>query len=159
MDIDVSKFMDITDMPGVEGEDVVVYQPLELVDVDSNPNNRAVDLEDDYTVVRKNLHYQQQMIFDAAKIFLETAKNADSPRHMEVFATLMGQMTTTNKEILKLHGEMKNITNEQTNVQKSGEGNGNVNIQNAQVFLGSPSDLMDEVGDAFEMKNSTVSTQ
>jgi hypothetical protein len=156
--LDMNELLNITDLPGVDGEELVVYEPLELTTVDSNPQNRTVDLEEDYTVVRKNLHFQQQMIFDAAKIFLETAKNADSPRHMEVFSTLMGQMTNTNKEILKLHREMKDITNEQTNVSKDQPAPGSVNIQNAQVFLGGPSDLMDQEGDAFDAANKVVAT-
>jgi hypothetical protein len=65
----------------------------------------------------------------------------------------MGQMTNTNKELLKLHNEMKNITNEQTNVSKGDQPSGNqVNIQNAQVFLGGPADLMEQEGDAFDAK-------
>lgn len=148
----MTELLDLTDLPGVDGEEVVVYKPLELIEVESNPQNRTPDLEDDYTIVRKNMHFQQQMLMDAAKIFLETAKNADSPRHMEVFSTLMGQMTNTNKEILKLHKEMKDITSEQVSVNKGngGEGSGNLNIQNAQVFFGSPTELMGEIGDAFE---------
>lgn len=146
--LDISKLLDITDLPGISGEEIPVYEKLELVEVKSNPQNRTPDLEDDYGVVRKNMHFQQQMLMDAAKIFLETAKNADSPRHMEVFATLMGQMTTTNKEILKLHKEMKDITAEQVGTKNTQQPQ--MNIENATVFLGSPSDLMDEVGDSYE---------
>lgn len=153
----MSELLDVTDLPGMEGEEVVVYQPLQLKPVDSNPTNRTPDLESDYSVVRKNLHFQQQMLMDAAKIFLETAKNADSPRHMEVFATLMGQMTTTNKEILKLHKEMKDITSETITAGKGGTPDGGaININNAQVFVGGPTELMDQIGDAFETKNKSV---
>lgn len=144
-DLDMSKLLDLTAMPGFEGEEVVVYEPLELVEVKSNPNDRKPDLEDDYAVVRKNMHFQSQMLMDAAKIFLETAKNADSPRHMEVFSTLIGQLTNTSKELLKVHKEMKDITDEKTTTK----GSGDVSIQNAQVFMGSPTDLMDQFGDAF----------
>lgn len=146
--LDISKMMDIGDLPGLTGEEVQVYQPLALVDVESNPKDRSVDLEDDYSGVRRNLNYQQQMLMDAAKIFLETAKNADSPRHMEVFATLMGQMTTTNKEILKLHKEMKEITAE--NVGTKNNGGQGMNIENANIYVGSPTDMMDELGDSYE---------
>lgn len=146
--LDMAKLLDITELPGITGEEVQVYEKLELVEVESHPQNRTPDLEDDYGVVRKNLHFQQQMLMDAGRIFLETAKNADSPRHMEVFATLMGQMTTTNKEILKLHKEMKEITAEQ--VGTKAQPNSSMNIQNATVFVGSPSDMMDEYGDAYE---------
>lgn len=151
-DINIAQLLDITDLPGIDGESVEVYEPLQLIDVQSNPQNRTPDLEDDYMAVRRNMHHQSQMLMDAAKIFLETAKNADSPRHMEVFATLMGQMTTSNKEILKLHKEMKDITNEETKT-KNGAPQG-MNIQNATIFTGSPSDLMDEVGDCYEAQEA-----
>lgn len=159
----MAEILDVTELPGLDGEELVVYKPLELKEIESNATNRAPDLESDYGVVRKNLHFQQQMLMDAAKIFLETAKNADSPRHMEVFATLMGQMTTTNKEILKLHKEMKDITSETITASKTGNGGDGtqpqLNINNAQVFLGSPNDLMGEIGDAFEAKQKLVSEQ
>ena len=147
-ELDINKLMDITDLPRIAGEEVTAYEPLVLKEVESNPNNRTPDLEDDYSVVRKNLHFQQQMLMDAGKIFLEAAKNAESPRHMEVFATLMGQMTTTNKELLKLHKEMKEITAEQ--IGTKGGTPSQTNIENATIFMGSPADLMDEVGDSYE---------
>lgn len=147
--LDITKMMDIGDLPGLTGEEIQVYQPLELVPVESNPQNRAPDLENDYTLVRRNMHYQQQMILDAAKIFLETAKNADSPRHMEVFATLMSQMTNGNKELLKLHKEMKDITAENVGT-KGGNQNSGMNIENANIYVGSPTDMMDELGDSYE---------
>lgn len=151
--LDINKLLDVSDLPGFNGEEIPVYEKLELVEVKSNPQNRTPDLEDDYGVVRKNMHFQQQMLLDAAQIFLESAKNADSPRHMEVFATLMGQMTTTNKEILRLHKEMKEITAEQVGT-KGAAPTGQTNIQNATIFMGSPTDLMDEVGDAYEAQEA-----
>ncbi|AXY82729.1 terminase DNA packaging enzyme small subunit [Acinetobacter phage KARL-1] len=154
MDI-MQQILDCTDLPGMEGEELVVYQPLVLEEVQSNPTNRTPDLESDYAIVRKNLHFQQQMLMDAAKIFLETAKNADSPRHMEVFSTLMGQMTSTNKEILKVHKEMKDITNESVTATKPKE-TGSVNIETAQVFVGGPAEIMERYGDAFETKTRNL---
>ncbi|QPB12430.1 terminase small subunit [Providencia phage PSTCR6] len=153
-EFDVTKLLDLSDLPGIEGEEIAVYEPLELQEVSSNPTNRKPDLEDDYSIVRRNMHYQSQMLLDAAKIFLETAKNADSPRHMEVFATLMGQMTSTNKEMLKLHKEMKDITNETTSTKGETPA---MNITNANVFMGSPADMLEEYGDTYEAndKNGT----
>lgn len=72
---------------------------------------------------------------------------------MEVFATLMGQMTTTNREILKLHKDMKDITSEQVGT-KGAIPTGQMNIQNATVFMGSPTELMDEIGDAYEAQEA-----
>lgn len=146
---DASALMDISDIPGFNDTDnVPVYEPLVLSEVVSNPNNRIPDLEDDYTIVRRNMHHQAEMLMDAAKIMLETSKNSDSPRHMEVFATLMGQVTATNKEMLRVHKEMKEITNETTATNKTGITN---NIENA-VFMGSPSDMLEEFGDTYDVR-------
>lgn len=146
-ELDLTKLMDISDLPNIEGEEVLVYPPLVLEKVESNPNNRQPDLEADYSLARQTLHNQQQMIMDAAKIFLETAKNADSPRHMEVFATLMSQVTNSSKELLKLHKEMKDITNETTATK-----GGSVNIENANIVMGSPTEMLEQYGDSYEAK-------
>lgn len=146
--LDMSELLDIKDLPGIDGETIPVYEPLELVEVKSNPNNRSIDLEEDYAAVRRNAHFQQQMLMDAAKIFLETAKNADSPRHMEVFSGLMGQMSQNNKDLLKIHKEMKEITTENIKTAPAPIQATQMNIKNAQVFLGSTNDLMDELEDA-----------
>lgn len=146
-DLDMSVLTDISQMPGYNGEEIKVYEPLELVDVESNANNRAPDLEADYVLVRKQMHYQSQMLFDISKIALENAKNSDSPRYIEVFATLMNQVSNTHKDLLRLHKDMKDITDEKTTTK--GQGGGELNINNAQVFVGSPTDMMDKFGDAF----------
>ncbi|WJZ28061.1 terminase small subunit [Serratia phage 92A1] len=144
---DAQALMDISDIPGFNTDETPVYEPLVLSEVVSNPNDRKPDLEDDYIIVRRNMHHQAEMLMDAAKVMLETSKNSDSPRHMEVFATLMGQVTSTNKEMLKVHKEMKEITNETTNT-KSGATN---NIETA-IFMGSPSDMLEEFGDTYDVR-------
>ena len=138
--VDINSLLDITDIPGINDENLEVSEPLVLKEVKSNPENRGKDLEDDYVEVRKNMHFQSQMLFDAAQKFLESAKNADSPRHMEVFATLMGQMTTTNKELLKLHKDMKDITEESTNTKTI-----------EAVYMSSPSDMLEENGSSYDV--------
>ena len=144
--LDINKLLNVSDIPGLTGDntEIAIYQPLELTKVDSNIEDRAKDLENDYKEVRQNMHYQSQMLFDAAKIFLESAKNADSPRHMEVFAALMGQMTTTNKELLKLHKDMKDITEEKISKAQ-------MKSENEQVFYGSPSKMMQTHGSSFDV--------
>lgn len=149
--LNMQQLLSLSDIPGMDESDeqVVVHQPLVLIDVASNPKDRTNDLDTDYEVVRKNLHYQQQMLLDMAKACLENAKNSESPRHVEVFATLMGQFTTSNKELLKIHKDMRDITEEKT---PSGAGEGGMNIQSANVYMMSPSEMMDAEGDAFEAK-------
>lgn len=133
----------VMDMPGLEGMDVDPAPALELIKVDSNYEEQNRDIKSDYELVRENLHYQSQMLLDASKIFIESAKNADSPRFMEAFSTLMGQMTATNREILKVHKEMKEITQK----DKTEQVDMNINATNntTNVYL-STSDLLDQMG-------------
>lgn len=141
--VDINELLDVSKIPGFDSGDVIpAYEPLELRDVKSNPENRYVDLETDYTTVRQNLYYQQQMLLDAAKIFLETAKNSESPRHMEVFSALMGQMTVSNREMIKVHKDMRDITDEKT-------ANDQNQTQQHQYFS-SPADRMKRFGSSFD---------
>lgn len=36
-ELDINKLMDITDLPGIAGEEVTAYEPLVLKEVESNP--------------------------------------------------------------------------------------------------------------------------
>lgn len=139
--VDINELLDISKIPGFEsGAEISPYEKLELVDIASHPSERSIDLDDDYSNVRKSLYYQNQMLLDAAKIFLESAKNSDSPRHMEVFSTLMGQMTITNKELVKLHKDMRDITDEKPS--------GNSNPQ--ELRYSSPTDRMKKFGSSYD---------
>lgn len=144
--LDFNSLKDLSGIDGLSGEDVQVYAPLVLVEPTSNPNNRKIDQDSDYELVRRNMHYQTQMMMDMAKIALENAKNADSPRMVEVFSQLMGQMTTTNKEIIKMHKEMKELAGTATPAI-----DGQVQMdQSGEIieFEGSPDELLEmELGD------------
>lgn len=149
-ELNISDLLSIEGLPNVEGEEIVVYEPTVLEDVTSHPNERKIDLESDYSLVRQNLNQQSQMMMAMAKIALENAKNAESPRHVEVFATLMGQLTSTNKELLKIHKDMKDITSEETKTNQAPASN--MTIENAQVFLGTPTELMSRIGNSQDVK-------
>lgn len=141
--VDMNELLDVSEIPGFTGGDVIpTAPPLELKEVQSNPDDREKDLFSDYKEVRKNMHFQSQMLLDAAKLFLESAKSADSPRHMEVFATLMGQMTTTNKELLKMHKDMKDITEQPAS---------NPQHINATFVSSSPMEMMEEFGSSYDV--------
>lgn len=145
-ELNISELLDIGNVPGLENE-VALVEPLELVKVESNPTNRNEDLTQDYSKVREMFYFQQQMLMEAAKVSLEQARSSDAPRVMEVFATLMGQMTTTNKELLRIHKEMKDITSEQT--KTNGTPNQS-NITATNVFVGTPNELMGKVGSQYD---------
>lgn len=157
-ELDVNELMIIGDFPGLADgiEDAVVpVEPLQLVSTESNPSNRALDLSDDYMNVRNMLYFQQQMLMEAAKVSLESARTSEAPRTMEVFATLMGQMTTTNKELLRIHKDMKDITSEQTKTDP-GQSVGTQTITAQNVFLGTPAELMSKVGSQYDSPKKKV---
>lgn len=146
--VDINELMDVSKIPGFDSGDETItpYEPLVLKDIDSNPDNRSKDLDNDYSSVRQNLYYQNQMIMDAAKIFLESAKNSESPRHMEVFAALMGQATTTNRELMKIHKDMRDITDETTGSEHSPK---------EEFRLSSPTDRMTRFGSSYDVIDVT----
>lgn len=143
--LDFTSLKDLSGIEGLNGEDVQVYAPLVLQEPISNPNNRKIDQDDDYSLVRRNMHFQTQMMMDMAKIALENAKNADSPRMVEVFSQLMGQMTSTNKEIIRMHKEMKELTSSEPSILGKVQ-----NDESGEIieFEGSPDELLElELGD------------
>lgn len=150
-DFNISELLDVTGLPVIDDENMpVVYEPTVLVDIESNPSNRAKDLEDDYSKTRKNLDHQHQMLMAMSKIALENAKNSESPKHVEAFVSLMNSMSNVNKEILKVHREMGAITNESTNTKNKEPVGNTMNIENATVFVGTPAELMAKEGTQLE---------
>lgn len=157
--LNLQELLNIDSLPGsVEtGEDVVVYEKLELVDVQSHPADRKPDLEEDYSLARKTAHHMNQMIMDMAEIALHNAKNSESPRHVEVFTSLMNQLNVSNIGLMKIHKEMREITEEKTTTTGTEKpaGGGEMNIENATVFVGSPTELMQKYGSAYEPKQGS----
>lgn len=154
-DLNINELIEVGDLPGT-GTDIVTLEPIQLEEKTSNPTNRSIDLTEDYTNVRKMLYFQQQMLMEAAKVSLEHARGSDAPRVMEVFATLMGQMTTTNKELLRVHKDMKDITSEQPLTAHAKGANPQANITATNVFVGTPADLMTKVGSQYDIIESSV---
>lgn len=135
--------MNLDGIDGLEGEEITQRPPTVLKMVTSS-GNETDDRKADYEHVRTHTHYQSQMIFEMAKIVLEQAKNADSPRYIEVFSTLMGQMTRVNQDIIKVHKEMAVINSKSGSPaipsttepeKKSGE----------ETFEGCPEDWLNEM--------------
>lgn len=155
--LNLQELLNIDSLPGgVEsGEDVVVYEKLELKPVESHPADRKPDLEEDYSLARKTAHYMNQMIMDMAEIALHNAKNSESPRHVEVFTSLMNQLNSSNMGLMKIHKEMREITEEKTTTTTPNETKeGKVNIENATVFVGSPTELMAMQGSSYDAKDA-----
>ena len=124
-----------------------IIEPLELKEIESNLDLVSEDFRADYELVRQSYHYQQQMILDAAKIALQNAKENDAPRAMEVFSTLMSMWSSTNKELLKMHKEIKEIQKRQEPTEVATVNNTQTNNN---IMIGTPADLLREFGSQFD---------
>lgn len=149
---DVDEAMELLGIPGLlptgdVGTEMVPIEPLVLKEIESNLDLVSEDFRKDYELVRQSYHYQQQMILDAAKIALQNAKINDAPRMMEVFSSLMNTWSATNRELLKMHKELKEIQKKQDPVETPTTIN---NTQNNIAMVGTPADVLRELGSQFD---------
>jgi len=144
----INDAMDLVGIPGLnESAEVALIEPLELKEIESNLDLVSEDFRVDYELVRQSYHYQQQMILDAAQIALQNAKENDAPRAMEVFSTLMSMWSSTNKELLKMHKEIKEIQKRQEPTEVATVNNTQTNNN---IMIGTPADLLREFGSQFD---------
>lgn len=144
-DFNLANLLDVKGLPGVVGEDVVVYEKLELEAVESHPDERVQDLYDDYKFVRETIRFQRQMLMNISTIALENAKNSESPKQVDAFTKLMGEMTNSISRLMQLHKDINEIMNVKP-AAAAGEVQGTTTIQAETVFVGTPADLMNQVG-------------
>ena len=114
--------------------------PIELIPTKSNPLNRGLDINDDYIFARESLRNSIQLMDKASREALIAIMESRHPKSVEAFAALMGQFTTASEKLMKL----------QTDMNKASGINNTPNIPSNpafQIFSGSSSDLLDEVGD------------
>jgi len=144
----INDAMDLVGIPGLnESAEGSLIEPLELKEIESNLDLVSEDFRTDYELVRQSYHYQQQMILDAAQIALQNAKENDAPRAMEVFSTLMSMWSSTNKELLKMHKEIKEIQKRQEPTEVATVNNTQTNNN---IMIGTPADLLREFGSQFD---------
>ena len=117
----------------VEDGSFIEVETTESDVVKTNPNEREVDTEEDYTKSRDNYYELIAQGNDAMKYVLDVAKQTDKARDFEVFGQLLKQTSEINKELIDLQIRMENL--------KSIEGKGNpTNVTNA-LFVGSTAEL------------------
>lgn len=156
-ELNMMELLSIDGLQGIGGE-VATVEPLELTHVTSNPTERQEDLADDYTNARNSINIASQLAMELAISATETARTAESPRSIEVAQQAINTLASIAKEQLKLHDSMKNITSEQTKV---GTGSSPVaatqTITTQNVFVGTPSELMAQMGTQYEsQKNEKI---
>jgi len=89
------------------------------------------DSDTDFQYARENLYNLIERGTDGLEELLEIAKQSEHPRAFEVVQQTIGQLTTTNKELLNLHKTKKDIK-----VEKGGPTSVNNNL-----FVGSTAEL------------------
>ena len=70
------------------------------------------DSETDFQYARENLYNLIERGTDGLEELLEIAKQSEHPRAFEVVQQTIGQLTTTNKELLNLHKTKKDMRTE-----------------------------------------------
>ena len=95
------------------------------------PAVTADDSETDFQYARENLYNLIERGTNGLDELLEIAKQSEHPRAFEVVQQTIGQLTTTNKELLNLHKTKKDIK-----VEKGGPTSVNNNL-----FVGSTAEL------------------
>ena len=88
------------------------------------------DEDADFQYARENLYNLIERGQDGLDELLEIAKQSEHPRAFEVVQQTIGQLTTTNKELLNLHKNKKDIKAERSPT----------NVTNA-LFVGSTAEL------------------
>ena len=89
------------------------------------------DSETDFQYARENLYNLIERGTDGLEELLEIAKQSEHPRAFEVVQQTIGQLTTTNKELLTLHKTKKDMRTEK----------GGPTSVNNNLFVGSTAEL------------------
>ena len=101
----------------------------------------GTDAEDDYNLARttfRNLIQQGNLAMEDMK---ELARQSESPRAFEVFATMMKTIADTTNNLYDLQKKTKELKDEP---QKKPHDGGNVTVERA-VFVGTTSDLLKKI--------------
>jgi len=137
---------------GFSDTEIVPIDPIVLKDIESNLDLVSEDFKSDYELVRQSYHFQQQMMLDAAQLALQNAKTDSAPRQMEVFSTLMSTWSTINKELLKMHKDIKDIKSKQDPTESLPNTNTTINNTHNNVMVGTPLDVLEELGSQFDQQ-------
>jgi len=92
------------------------------------------DASNDYSKVRNNLQDLIDTGKEAIEGILNVALDSDSPRAYEVASQMIKTVAETNKDLMGLHKQMKDINKDETNVN---------NTTNNSLYIGSTSELQD----------------
>jgi hypothetical protein len=130
---------EIFDVEPTKATDVVPVEVTEVVPANAKPvlSEEDREMEADFNELRQN----QKDLMNKGKIALECAldivQQSDQPRAIEVFSTLLGQMSKLNQEAMDLHEKRKKIKNTKT---EGSDDQPNVTNNNA-IFVGTTDEV------------------
>jgi hypothetical protein len=116
----------------------LIEQSTASTELITNDNQSGAD----YELVRGNIHDLLIQGQDGLKLALQLAKDTESPRSIEVFATLLKTMADTNMQLMEFHSK-KSISNTSDN---SDQPKVQTNTQNnVNIFTGTTTELSELV--------------
>ena len=110
--MDTSNIEEALGLEEQEGE-LVIYTPVNEV-VNSHPENRKPDIDDDYKFTREKFRNLVIKGNDALDNALKVAVESSHPRAFEVVADLIKVVGDTNKQLLDLHQSMDKMEGKST---------------------------------------------
>ncbi len=128
------KLNDLLELPS---DIAIAKEPLERKVINSDEN----DLDNDYKYARENMYNIIERGQDAIDELLQDARDSGNARMYEVVGQLIKTVGEQNKDLVNLHKQVKDITNE----QKASPNN----VTNA-LFVGSTAELQKMLKDKKE---------
>tara|TARA_Y100000034_G_scaffold134254_1_gene202157 strand:+ start:1608 stop:2039 length:432 start_codon:yes stop_codon:yes gene_type:complete len=120
---------DIFDMESSEVKEIIEEGEI----LESNPEDRNIDIEHDYIESRNNYYKLFEQGVDAMEYALDLAKQSDNPRAFEVVGQLLKNTSEVNDRLMDLQKKMEEL--------KALDRKGNPTKVTNALFVGSTSDL------------------
>lgn len=137
LDENLSDIFDVDPTKPATGEIIEATPNKVTVPIAEIANADDKQMEDDFEQMRQNtkdLILKGKIAIDCA---LDIVQQSDQPRAIEVFSTLLGQMSRLNQEVMDLHMKRRDIKN----ARPEDEQGGTTVTNNNAIFVGSTTEL------------------
>jgi len=131
----------------MDGEECTELAPLDPVI--SNPENRTLDIKNDYQYSREKLYHLIERGQTALDRLVTVAQDSESPRAFEVVSTMVKTLTDSTKELVNLQKVMRDV--DEAGAEMVGKNA--KEVTNNNVFVGSTAELQQIVKDARDDKS------
>jgi len=115
--------------------------------VAADENKANTDVLTDYDVSRKAFTDMIVKGTKAVQEVLDIASATEHPRNYEAAAALIKSMTDATRELMEIHKKRAEIESK-TATPPNNQHQGGMTIENAQIFVGSPTEMMRRVRNA-----------